>query len=171
MTYLSEAACIEARPRMDAAVISITEPGRKAPLNEGWGAVYRIQFSDAEWDDGMVERLQARGMRFDPESKGFPGPSSTAELLVAIHDIELRGAVSHVVVHCHAGRRRSAAVARFIAQRHGLPFDMSYDGYNRTVFRLLNNPPQRATVAEDRAAGSWLTRWWNAIQGTDTHRA
>ena len=164
VSYLSEAACVGAEPRSDVAVISITERGRTAPLSDEWGLVCRVQFADAEWDDAMVQRLHARGIHFDPQKKGFPDSVVAQQLRDMISGIERHPGITKILVHCHAWRRRSAAVARYIAQRFNLPFDFDYDGYNRTVLRLLSEDAPRR-VAHDRAHPRVFTRLLTRIFG------
>lgn len=48
--------------------------------------------------------------------------------------------IETLIVHCHAGKSRSATVAKFAAELFSLPFDRAYDGYNTTVYELLHNP-------------------------------
>lgn len=45
--------------------------------------------------------------------------------------------VEGVLVNCRAGISRSAAVAKWICESRGLPFNQSYSLYNRHVFKLL----------------------------------
>ncbi|MCA8198494.1 protein-tyrosine phosphatase family protein [Burkholderia vietnamiensis] len=162
--YTSEADLLGRLPSAATGVISITEPGRSAPIPEGWGAIHRVRFADAEWDDAMVERLRARGRKFDPQQKGFPSEQSAREILAALRTLHTSRDVQHVIVHCHAGKRRSAAVAKFIALRCGLTFDHDYDGYNRTVLRLLLHAIQ-ANQNRSRVSGrpSLIARWLSLL--------
>lgn len=82
ISYISEAVVLTLPPRQDAAIVSITEPGREAPLPcpEGWGALLRIQFADAEYDGSTIARLKARGRPFNADSKGFPCRRTTQAL-------------------------------------------------------------------------------------------
>ena len=63
VSYVSESAAMLLTPRQCAAMVSITEPGREAPLPwpEVWGALLRVQFADAEYDEQMLARMEARG--------------------------------------------------------------------------------------------------------------
>lgn len=162
--YTSEADLLARPPSATTGVISITEPGRSAPIPAGWGAIHRVRFADAEWDDAMVKRLRAQGLKFDPQQKGFPSEQSAREILAALRTLHTSSDVHHVIVHCHAGRRRSAAVAKFIALRCGVTFDHDYDGYNRTVLRLLLHAIQ-ANPNRSRAAGRppLLTLWRSVL--------
>lgn len=45
--------------------------------------------------------------------------------------------VDGILVNCRAGISRSAAVAKWICESRGLPFNQAYGQYNRHVFKLL----------------------------------
>lgn len=135
--YLSEAAMLAVQPRITLAVISITEPGRTAPLLAGWGALLRVAFCDAEWDDAMCGRMRQRGRFFDPAKSGFPTHGSIAPIRPFVALLLQRPDITELLVHCHAGKRRSAAVAKYAAKQLGMPFDDSYSEYNQTVLRIL----------------------------------
>ncbi len=113
--------------RSNWAVISITEPGSKpAQLNDGWYAILRQEFHDVDYTDSsypysLFSEHQAR------------------ELVSFVVKVETEG-VEGILVHCKAGISRSAAVARWIAFKYGLPFVENYSLYNRHVFRLLCEP-------------------------------
>jgi len=50
------------------------------------------------------------------------------------------GSLLAIYVHCWAGVSRSAAVARFIARKYGLPFDEAKGkSYNRYVYSMLES--------------------------------
>lgn len=139
--FVSEAVAMSLPARPDAAMISITEPGRFAPLKnaEKWGALLRVQFADAEYDAAMIERLQARGIAFNPDEKGFPSQGVAIEIrafLDGLKEVELK----ELVIHCHAGQRRSAAVARYAAETLGGRLVADCDGHNKTVYSLLCEP-------------------------------
>jgi predicted protein tyrosine phosphatase len=153
--YVSEASALLLTPCANGALVSITEPGREAPLPspDAWGALLRIQFADAEYDNGTIARLQARGKMFDAESKGFPCGRSARALHVFLDDVAGRPGIDELTVHCHAGKRRSAAVAKFASERFSADFDHGYADYNKTVYALLQDPqlyefskPQPLTV-------------------------
>lgn len=120
----------EAAPADPAwAVISITEPRRKpASLAEGWADVLRLKFDD-------VDERRETGVLFTDQM-------AHAILDYAEQAIK-RG--NSVLVHCHAGLSRSAAVAIALGQRHQLPvFNRSiqlsptYSLHNKFVYRLLH---------------------------------
>ena len=137
--YLSEAAFLAEHPRASAAVISITEPSRLAPVPEGWGAVLRVQFMDAEFDTAMLERLAARGRALQLNAKGYPCRTRCAPILAFLDQLADDASITELVVHCHAGQRRSASVAKFAAERFGIR-GVGEHGFNRTVYALLQDP-------------------------------
>lgn len=177
VTWLSEAACLEAPPAAHTVILSITEPGRTAPLPVGWGAVWRFQFADAEWNDAMTQRLRERGQQFDPDARGFPSARHARQILAALDKLQGMPGIEHLIVHCHRGQRRSAAVAKFIAWRYRLPFDHRYDGYNRTVLRLLieemrlaRSRPATAQSAPATGFRGWLRRLTGRTARTPANR-
>ena len=112
----------------DCAVISISEPNNflgLADLKEGWYEVLRMEFDD-----------------LDPETC-----SDHSNKFMTIHQARVIAAfvdsvatnVNSIVVHCKAGVSRSAAVAKWVAERYGLPFDHQYGSYNRHVYKLLDS--------------------------------
>lgn len=144
VSYVSESAAMLLTPRQCAAMVSITEPGREAPLPwpEVWGALLRVEFADAEYDEHMLARMEARGKAFDAESKGFPCRRDAEVIRAFLTRLAGDPRITELVVHCHAGQRRSAAVAKFASEMFGASFDHRYEGYNRTVYALLKNPAQ-----------------------------
>lgn len=142
--YLSEADALLLVPRSEAALISITEPGRTAPLifPQAWGSLLRVQFADAEYDEAMIARLDARGVHFDPSAKGFPDRRNAQAIRDFLAQLSVSPQLTVLYVHCHAGQRRSAAVARYACELLGGDFVDSEKGHNRTVYALLQNPLQ-----------------------------
>lgn len=140
--FVSEATALQMEPDRGSALISITEPHRVAPLAglDDWGALLRIQFADAEYDSAMIDRLRARGKAFDAEVKGFPRASTSKMLLEFLWQVRGRHDLDKLVIHCHAGKRRSAAVAKFAAEMFPEAACPPTDGYNETVYRLLKDP-------------------------------
>jgi predicted protein tyrosine phosphatase len=103
--YVSEAQVLLLAPRPNAALVSITEPGREAPLPtpEAWGALLRIEFADAEYYGGTIARLQARGKPFNADSKGFPCRRTTQALHAFLDAVAGQISINELIVHCHAG--------------------------------------------------------------------
>lgn len=115
------------------ACISITSPGKPpAQLQPGWGALYRIAFFDV-WPG-----------RF--EGQPLFSQAQARELLDFIEAMPPH--IEHLVVHCHAGVSRSAAVARLVARNHKLPFPAQCHTFNPWVYERLDaEATSRASAA------------------------
>ena len=113
------------------AVISIATPGRPAAdLQEGWHAVLQLSFKDVE-------------SGFNPEMPNFQNKAHafTDEQARAIWTFmeERAPHIEGLLVHCHAGVSRSAAVAKAVAEGYELAFPAEYDSYNKFVFGKLKD--------------------------------
>jgi predicted protein tyrosine phosphatase len=155
--FMSEAAAIALLPSPTAAMISITEPGRTAPLPapNSWGALLRVEFVDAEYDEPMIRRLRARSIRFDPDSKGFPCARTSHAIRCFLGGLRDHPEITDLMVHCHAGQRRSAAVAQFAAVALDGAMAQQPAQMNRTVYLLLTDPDRFAAEAAP-GAHRWL---------------
>ncbi|MBC7750766.1 MAG: dual specificity protein phosphatase family protein [Candidatus Saccharibacteria bacterium] len=112
----------------DCAVISISEPNSflgLADLRQGWFEVLRMEFDDVD--------LATCGN----QSNKFMSIHQ-ARVIAAFVD-SVAPEVSLIMVHCKAGISRSAAVAKWIAERYGLPFDHTYKYYNQHVYKQLDS--------------------------------
>lgn len=107
----------------DWAVISISEDA-EAKLMDGWYAIHRVYFHDV--DSSSSECNEQVVLMNDQHAHDIVDFVES----VAPH-------VRRVLVHCKAGISRSAAVAKWVAERYDLPFDHGYALYNRHVYRLL----------------------------------
>jgi len=125
--FLSEKEMKELTPSPLFGMISITDPGRRATLPEGWGSVLRLQFDDIE---------EAEPFRPYGGSKDWPFDKHDAKRIIDWLE-ENKGKLAGIYVHCWGGISRSAAVAKFIAEKYNLPFDHSYDKYNKLVYETL----------------------------------
>jgi hypothetical protein len=116
-------------PFHDWALISIGEPdASNGPpnLKEGWFEVLRLAFHDVDTD-----RFDVPGGTFHLMSEADARQIIDFVERVAPH-------IDVLFVHCSAGISRSAAVAKWVARRYGLRFDVEYRNYNHLVFRLLD---------------------------------
>lgn len=104
------------------AVISINDTGSyPANLKPGWERVLRLTFDDIDTKQEPYQLFSAQDGR---------------DMIEFVHDFSLSGGEG-ILVHCHAGISRSAAVAKWIAERYLLPFPSSYNLYNKHVFKIL----------------------------------
>jgi predicted protein tyrosine phosphatase len=120
--FVSQAVACDLSPDDRLAVVSITEPGfGPAPLQPGWRDVLRLSFHDVDAAvDGYLLFTEAQA-------------DALIDWLTAAS-----ARVDGIVVHCVAGISRSAAVAKFVADRYAVDgFDHSYFRYNRHVYRVL----------------------------------
>lgn len=120
--FVSKTAAENAGGWPDWAVISITED-YKAELQDGWFAICRQSFHDVDPDIGCM----------------VPHVLMTTNNALSIVEFVHRVApnVDGILVHCKAGISRSAAVAKWIAERFDLPLEHRYESYNRHVYRML----------------------------------
>ena len=108
------------QPSLEWAVISINglDPAR---LQAGWLEVLRVEFDDvdvAEEPHILFSDYEARQIE---------------QFVARVNDKGVEG----ILVHCNAGISRSAAVAKWIAEKHDLPFPAGYMLYNKHVYRVL----------------------------------
>ena len=104
------------------AVISVTSASTyPASLHDGWAYVLRLEFDDIDMPEEpftMFSEQQARDV---------------IEFAKMCHGEGVEG----ILVHCHAGVSRSAAIAKWIADRYQLPFPNKYMLYNKHVHTTL----------------------------------
>lgn len=159
ITVMSEAAALSLRGSSNKALVSITGPGRVADLlaPDEWGALLRVQFSDAEYDGAMLERLARRGLPFDPDSKGFPSERTARSIRDFLDRLQGQTDIEELAIHCHAGKRRSVAVARYAAEQYGVTLEQPHDGGNLTVYGLLCEPTRyQAALRGLSPRSTWL---------------
>lgn len=120
--FMSQARAEYFKPLTREAIISITGSDlHRAKLRKGWSRVLRLVFDD-------VER---------PGYGAIPFDADHAEVILGWLDA-VQDRVDRIFVHCHAGKHRSAAVAKFIAETYDLPGGVrNYEDGNRRVHRLL----------------------------------
>lgn len=114
--------------RPDWAVVSITEPnGPNGParLMPGWFAIHRTEFHDIE--PNLTYDQPYELMNIEHANKIVDFVETVAPN------------VQGIMVHCRAGVSRSAAVAKWIADRYELPFDHDYGYYNMHVYKMLHH--------------------------------
>lgn len=133
VVFISQRRAEGMRPPRDAALISITDPGRPpALIGEGWHAVLRVAFDDKDPVTFPEDYEEMREI----------GGDEVADIaaFVAVHVRCCR----RIVVHCRYGVSRSAAVAKAIAEAADVPFPLDYDDHNEFVYLALRRVVRRA---------------------------
>ena len=143
-------------PPNNSAIISITDSVEdEANLKEGWEHTFRVSFIDGAYNEDSL-RFVGTNYRYIYSAYFDKGQA-----------IELRGAIDHIVslgidkviVHCHAGRSRSAAIALYIANRYG------YLPYNDT--KLLTMSPSEWPKPEPTATSQLNTMIYTLLQSPE----
>lgn len=120
--FLSRSQAVTMAPYGREGIISITSPGEgPAKLRKGWRRVLRLQFHD-------ILRVIPRRTLFGDEHA-----DAILDWLEKVDEY-----LDTLYVHCQAGKHRSAAVAKFIAERYDLSGGVRiYGEHNQRVFRIL----------------------------------
>jgi predicted protein tyrosine phosphatase len=163
-------------PRHDIAVISITTPGGEpAKISDQFNSVLRLQFDDL-YEETLGEVVGAVPDAAHAGSgyllwHGLRMPDMWHAL--AIIDFLNVLTCEHVIVHCHAGVSRSAAIAQFISDKYGAALNPNFSWcdtscLNKRVYRLLNKhhageptiygtyvPCEMATVGDKDEGNPW----------------
>lgn len=139
-------------PPPNCGIISIKTPSDPdAALNEGWSAILRLSFLDA---DDPKDQAGKESVLFD---------DAAAKRILAF--VRENAGLDELVVHCDLGISRSAAVAILLGEylgapvfRQGVPVDPRYRQHNAHVYRVLYNmacalDDQPASVAEAPRTG------------------
>jgi predicted protein tyrosine phosphatase len=134
--FVSQAEAEQTPGKDNWVVISVTQPSEPhASLKPGWRAILRLKFHDTD-DEASILAV------FSIEQ---------ARALVAFVEEHALGAVG-VLVHCHAGVSRSAAIARFIGERYAVESFAkryaSYTRHNKLVYRRLRAVSQNAVAVD-----------------------
>lgn len=163
----SEQQVREIVPGSYQALISITEPGRLINHAPGWGSVLKVQFLDSTYDEDEIRaNWNMRRLHF----AGCIRAVHATEILRFLEDAHKDLKISELLVHCWAGQSRSAAVARFAAERYGARLDRDTSRYNTTVYKLLQNPDcyEPLLAATEPASHGLFARCLSGIFGRAT---
>ncbi|OIQ81937.1 hypothetical protein GALL_362880 [mine drainage metagenome] len=111
------------------AAVSISEQ-TETKLKHGWYAIHRSFFHDV---DPLVNKTDEPHVLMN---------ATHAENIVAFVE-SVAPYIDVMFVNCMGGISRSAAVAKWVAERFSLPFDQHYAPYNKHVYKLMCEAGQR----------------------------
>lgn len=114
------------KPNPPWGIISIREPGGEVNLQDGWGAILKLEFHDIT--------------RYYSGYQAFSGEQAE-EILDWIQKYIVDGPIDRLVVHCAAGISRSQAVALFVYNHYGrhLPELRGTEFHNILVYSILRH--------------------------------
>ena len=126
-------------------LISIVEPGETRRLSPHWKNRVDLDFHDMDadafngqnWSVAESEgRVVVDWVRFNE--------THAVKIIKFVTALETRRGHFELIVHCHAGISRSAAVAKFVAELYDLHFPENYELYNKRVYQTLRSVFLRA---------------------------
>ena len=129
VNFINRGSIQNMQPLPTWAAVSISEEV-ETKLKPGFYAVHRAYFHDV-----------------DPASNKTDEPhilmnKGHAEDIVAFVE-SVAPHIDVLWVNCQGGISRSAAVAKWVAERFNLPFDHDYAAYNKHVYRLMIDAGER----------------------------
>lgn len=146
--FISKSDAERLQPRDSAAVISVVDTAEFILGNRtGWHSYYCDYFLDGEYDLPILLQLPEQMLASYMNAEQAERLKSHIETLVA-------DGVGDIIVHCHAGRGRSAGVALYISEKYGYNLVNSASPgsailnrqsqelahHNRMVVTLLHDP-------------------------------
>lgn len=137
VTFISKYEVERLTPTGRHHLISISDaPDDQAQINETlWASVSRHHFIDAGLDEDALEMYAYEGKRFELRYRDYLLEHRAKDLRFRVAEVTALG--EPIVVNCQAGRSRSAAVARFIANHYGYNLDKPTPDANEFVYRML----------------------------------
>lgn len=118
------------------AVVSIYEDNL-TNLQQGWYGVYRSKFDDVD------------PVRPYSSSKTLMTLKHADDIVAFIESVAPN--ITVLFVNCKGGISRSAAVAKWTAERFSLPFNEHYAEYNKYVYRLMQEAGEKHMLGQDLA--------------------
>jgi len=137
--FLSKADAEGFEPHLPAHLISIADSAQDQALidHSRWSSVSYHHFTDAGFDEEVLSCFI--GAHFEREFSDYILAEKARDLRERIHQATARGEL--IVVNSHAGRSRSAAVARYIETKYGYSLTAPTPDANLCVFRMLVEDP------------------------------
>lgn len=121
-------------PASNWHLVSISDgPEDQAVIDEArWQTVSYHHFVDAGFDEDVIDIY---GPDFEKHYVDYLLRSKADILRHRLHEIAAQGGC--ITVNCHAGRSRSAAVARYLSSHLGYQLDKPTPDANMCVYRML----------------------------------
>jgi predicted protein tyrosine phosphatase len=138
---ISSAECF--RPKDDYC-ISILSPGRRVDLKM-WrkSRVLSLRFDDVEGSLRLDDKEKDRQIRphdsISLNNAKLFNTNMANKVIKFVENIEKSRRKHNLIIHCEAGRSRSAAIAKYVSKRFNFPFPSDYDYYNLLVYNTLTN--------------------------------
>lgn len=149
--FMGKRAIEELSPIDEAVVVSISDSDQdEANLRPGWKSIHRVHFVDGGYDEASLRFV---GTNYKYIYASYFDRELSIELCDFIRK-HVQAGVQTFIVNCHAGRSRSAAIAKYILDTYGFePFSYSiapgdgskvippdFSNMNVMVYTLLKNP-------------------------------
>lgn len=128
-----------------------------------------MQFLDSTYDEDEIQaNWNMRRLHF----AGCIREAHATEILQFLEETHKDPKISELLVHCWAGQSRSAAVARYAAERFTAKLDRDTSRYNKTVYELLKKPDcyEQLLATTEPARPSLLARYLPGLFGRATTR-
>lgn len=109
--FISQREAENAIGNKDIAVLSITDGGCDATIDSSFGHIYRYEFVDGSYDEDTIRLIGKNHsvvfQSYFDKKRAMLMKDNIASLISQDY--------RKILVHCHAGRSRSAAVAAYIS--------------------------------------------------------
>jgi hypothetical protein len=140
VTHLPLAEVADMMPSADTAVLLIRDPGTAPNVHPGWGQIMHMEFIGLCYG-GLLASMPR------PDLWKL-GPVFTEDLALAIrhftHQVDA-SPTTHLVVACHEGLSRSAAIAEWVSDHFGAVWNNPVSRVNPLVLSLLEQPDRFRT--------------------------
>jgi len=152
VTFVSQDEAEVLQPSDEMAMLSITDPGIKANLRQGWKNVLRIEFVDGRYTKEEVERA---GELFERCYGTYMTKVHVDQIEHFLNCVKQDDNISRLVIHCRHGRTRSTAIAKYAQEYFKFVPDKKIDRFNSFTYYMMKykEPPvQHAPTHETLGA-------------------
>ena len=124
----------EAEPKDNIALISIRDKEKSTNLLSGWKNLLALQFDDIDPE----EVKSAFPCDFERMMKDYITMSDVDVMAIKQFVENLPKSIDSIYIHCHAGRSRSATIAKFVSEKIGAELKKSRDiNLNNFIYNAL----------------------------------